>query len=179
MSISLVLAAVVGVLFACGVVLILERSLTRVLIGIALMSNGANVLILATGGRAGDAPIVGDGAGANGRMSDPLPQVMILTSIVITFALTAFLLALAYRSWQLQGHDEVQDDVEDRRVASRPDEESLDAGADAELEHTDFDDDEDADPNEDVPPVQVPVTAEHDVVGDRGVVGAEDGEERP
>lgn len=176
MSISLTLAAVVGVLFASGVVLLLERSLTRVLLGIALMSNGANVLILATGGRAGEAPIVGGSGGSDGRLSDPLPQVMILTSIVITFALTAFLLALAYRSWQLQGHDEVQDDVEDRRVASRADEESIDAGADAEQEHTDFDEDGDADPNGDTMPL--PVTGEHDTVGDHGVVGADDGEER-
>ena len=44
-------------------------------------------------------------------MSDPLPQAMVLTAIVITLGMTAFLLAMAYRSWQLNGHDEVQDDV--------------------------------------------------------------------
>ena len=49
-------------------------------------------------------------------MSDPLPHAMILTAIVITFGMTAFLLAMAYRSWYLTGHDEVQDDVEDRRI---------------------------------------------------------------
>ena len=49
-------------------------------------------------------------------MSDPLPQAMVLTAIVITFGLTAFLLAVAYRSWQLTGHDEVQDDLEDRQI---------------------------------------------------------------
>lgn len=49
-------------------------------------------------------------------MTDPLPQALALTAIVITFALTTFLLALAYRSWMLLGHDEVQDDVEDRRI---------------------------------------------------------------
>ena len=50
------------------------------------------------------------------QMSDPLPQAMALTAIVITFALSTFLLALAYRPWVLLGHDEVQDDVEDRRI---------------------------------------------------------------
>ena len=49
-------------------------------------------------------------------MSDPLPQALVLTAIVITLGTTAFLLALAYRSWQLTGHDEVQDDVEDRAI---------------------------------------------------------------
>src|SRR5690606_41100386 len=49
---------------------------------------------------------------------DPLPQAMILTAIVITLGVTAFLLVMAYRSWQLQGNDEVQDDAEDRRIAT-------------------------------------------------------------
>jgi multicomponent Na+:H+ antiporter subunit C len=133
MSVSLVLALLVGVLVAGGVVLLLERSLTRVLLGAVLLGNGINVMILAMGGVAKEAPIIGETA--KGDMNDPLPQVMILTSIVITFAMTAFLLALAYRSWQLQGHDEVQDDVEDRLVATRREAEELeDTGADADLE---------------------------------------------
>jgi multicomponent Na+:H+ antiporter subunit C len=133
MSVSLVLALLVGVLVAGGVVLLLERSLTRVLLGAVLLGNGINVMILAMGGVAKEAPIIGETA--TGDMNDPLPQVMILTSIVITFAMTAFLLALAYRSWQLQGHDEVQDDVEDRLVATRREAEELeDTGADADLE---------------------------------------------
>ncbi len=52
-------------------------------------------------------------------MSDPLTQAMILTAIVITLGMTAFLLAMAYRSWLLTGTDDVQDDVEDRRIVSR------------------------------------------------------------
>ncbi len=51
------------------------------------------------------------------EFADPLPQALALTAIVITFALTTFLLALGYRSYVLVGHDEVQDDVEDRRIA--------------------------------------------------------------
>ena len=113
--------------------LLLERSLTRVLLGAVLLGNGINVMILAMGGVAKEAPIIGQAAQAD--QNDPLPHVMILTSIVITFAMTAFLLALAYRSWQLQGHDEVQDDVEDRLVATRKEAEELeDTGADADLE---------------------------------------------
>ena len=64
------------------------------------------------------------------RHADPLAQAMILTSIVITLALTAFILAMAYRSWQLHGHDEVQDDLEDRRVADRAEKGAIDARAD-------------------------------------------------
>ncbi|HEX5597703.1 MAG TPA: Na(+)/H(+) antiporter subunit C [Micromonosporaceae bacterium] len=113
MNPNLVLVLVIGVLFAAGVTLLLERSLTRVLLGIILISNGVNLLIL-VGGRSGGAPIVG--VTPPDRMSDPLPQAMVLTAIVITLGITAFLLAMAYRSWQLTGHDEVQDDLEDRRI---------------------------------------------------------------
>jgi multicomponent Na+:H+ antiporter subunit C len=105
----------VGVLFAAGVYLLLERSLTRVLLGFVLLGNGTNLAILLAGGRAGAPPITGSGTAE--PMSDPLAQAMILTSVVITLALVAFVLAMAYRSWQLHGHDEVQDDVEDTRIA--------------------------------------------------------------
>lgn len=113
MTPSLLLLAAVGVLFAAGVTLLLERTLTRVLLGIILLGNGANLLILLTAAPGGP-PIVGTTPPS--RMTDPLPQAMILTAIVITLGMTAFLLALAYRSWRLTDHDEVQDDVEDRRI---------------------------------------------------------------
>jgi multicomponent Na+:H+ antiporter subunit C len=114
MSPSIVLVLAIGALFISGVYLLLERSLTRVLIGFILIGNGANLLFLVAGGAAGGPPIVGQTAPED--MSDPLPQAMVLTAIVITLALTAFILAMAYRSWQLHGHDEVQDDLEDRRI---------------------------------------------------------------
>ncbi|WP_306204976.1 Na(+)/H(+) antiporter subunit C [Actinoplanes sp. RD1] len=113
MTPNLVYVVLVGILFATGVSMLLERSLTRVLMGMILLGNGVNLLIL-LGGKAGTPPIVGDGPA--GAMADPLPQIMILTAIVITLGMTAFLLALAYRSWAMSGHDEVQDDVEDRRI---------------------------------------------------------------
>ncbi|MGN6239788.1 MAG: Na(+)/H(+) antiporter subunit C [Cellulosimicrobium cellulans] len=115
MTPSVVLVLAIGVLFATGVYLLLERSLTRVLLGFILMGNGANLLFLVAGGRAGGAPLIG--TTPEDEMSDPLVQAMVLTAIVITLGITAFVLAMAYRSWQLHGHDEVQDDLEDRRVA--------------------------------------------------------------
>lgn len=113
MTPNLVYVIVIGVLVGAGVTLLLERTLTRVLIGVILIGNGVNVLIL-MGGSPGAPPIVGETE--HHHMSDSLPQAMILTAIVITLGITAFLLALAYRSWQLLGHDEVQDDAEDRRI---------------------------------------------------------------
>lgn len=111
---NLTLLVAVAVLVAAGVYLLLERSLSRVVIGAVLVGNGVNLLILVAGGAAGRPPIVGQ---SDEPMSDPLPQAMVLTAIVITLGLTAFLLAMAYRTWQLERHDEVQDDVEDRRIA--------------------------------------------------------------
>ncbi|MBQ1041095.1 Na(+)/H(+) antiporter subunit C [Micromonospora sp. C72] len=128
---NLVYILVIGVLFATGVTLLLERSLTRVLMGVILLGNGANLLLL-TGGRAGGPPIVGTTAQED--MSDPLPQAMVLTAIVITLGMTAFLLALAYRSWHLNGHDEVQDDVEDRRIMQLADRDEGPGTADADAD---------------------------------------------
>jgi multicomponent Na+:H+ antiporter subunit C len=115
-TVNLLLILVVGVLVAAGVTLLLERNLTRVVLGVTMISNAVNLLIL-LGGRYGGPPIVG--TTDPDRMSDPLTQAMILTAIVITLGMTAFLLALAYRSWVLTGHDDVQDDVEDRRIMER------------------------------------------------------------
>ena len=112
---NLVVLVVIAVLVAGGVYLLLERSLSRVLIGIILLSNGANLFMLVVSGPPGGAPIVG--LTPEEAMSDPLPQAMVLTAIVITLGMTAFLLAMAHRSWQLHQHDEVQDDEEDRRIA--------------------------------------------------------------
>jgi multicomponent Na+:H+ antiporter subunit C len=114
---SLVLALAVAALVAVGVYLLLERSLSRVILGLILLGNGINLLLLTSGGAAGVAPIIGHGLEAD--MADPLPQAMALTAIVITLGISAFLLAMAHRSWQLTHHDEVQDDLEDRRVARR------------------------------------------------------------
>lgn len=138
MTTSVALIVAVGALFATGVVLLLERSLTRIVVGVVLLGNGVNLLVIATTGRAGGAPIVGETAPA--EMTDALPQAMVLTAIVISLGLVAFLLALAHRSWQLHGHDEVQDDVEDRRIAllsETPDvdvSDDVDVGADADAE---------------------------------------------
>lgn len=124
---SMVLVVVMGALIATGVYLLLERSLTRVLIGVALVGNGVNLLILIAGGAAGAPPLIGS---SDEPMSDPLPQALVLTAIVITLGFTAFILAMAYRSWQLHGHDEVQDDVEDRRIARRAEQGELDTRSD-------------------------------------------------
>ena len=119
MTANLTLALLIGVLYAVGTYLLLQRTLTRIVIGIGLLGHGANLLLLQAGGPAGGVPFIGPtGGGAAGvTTADPLPQAMVLTAIVITFGVSAFLLAMAYRSWVLTGDDEAQDDVEDARIA--------------------------------------------------------------
>ena len=108
--IVLALALTVAVLYAAGTYLLFQRNLSRIVIGLALLTHGANLLLLLAGGRAGRPPIVG---AEGGPAADPVPQALALTAIV-----TAFLLALAYRSWLLTRSDEVEDDVEDVRIAT-------------------------------------------------------------
>ena len=119
---SVMMAVLVAWLFAVGTYLILQRALTRIVLGLGLLSHGAILLLVTVGGRAGRPPLVGKGDDGAG-IAAPLPQAFALTAIVIGFGMTSFLLALAYRSWTGTNDDEVQDDVEDRRVALMADEE--------------------------------------------------------
>ncbi|GAA3204358.1 Na(+)/H(+) antiporter subunit C [Nonomuraea helvata] len=114
MTVTLLPFLACGAMIVTGVTLLLERSLVRVLAGVIVLGNGVNLLIVTAGGDPGAPPFVG----AQG-IADPLPQAMVLTAIVITLGVTAYLLALVHRSWQLCGSDEVQDDTEDRRVRLR------------------------------------------------------------
>jgi|LakMenEpi03Aug12_release.lakeMendotaPanAssembly.Ray.scaffolds.fasta_scaffold256752_2 multicomponent Na+:H+ antiporter subunit C len=111
---SAALIVLMGVLFASGTFLILQRSLTRIILGVGMLANGVNIVILGIGGRSGEAPIIG----REGEFTDPVPQALILTAIVIGFGITAFLLALAWRGWTIDGNDDVEDDDEDQRVTS-------------------------------------------------------------
>ena len=107
---SVLLAAAAATLFALGTYLVLQRKLSRIIIGLGLLAHGANLLFI-TAGRRGLPALIGDGAPE--EFSDPLPQALTLTAIVITFGVTAFLLALAYRSWLLTSDDEVEHDLAD------------------------------------------------------------------
>ncbi|MFP5322037.1 MAG: sodium:proton antiporter [Acidimicrobiia bacterium] len=116
---STVFAVLAAGLFGVGTHLVLQRELTRMLIGLSLLSHGANVVLLAAAGPPGR-PAFLDGRDDPSTFLDPIPQAFALTAIVITFGVTAFLLALAYRSWVLTRDDTVHDDPEDVRVRQDP-----------------------------------------------------------
>jgi multicomponent Na+:H+ antiporter subunit C len=112
-----VLAVVAGGLYAAGLYLMLRRSILKLAIGLALLSNGANVLIFTVGGLTrGRPPLVPHGAAAPAPpFADPLPQAMILTAIVIGFGLLAFAVVLVHRAYQTVGSD----DLDDMRTTER------------------------------------------------------------
>ena len=93
-------ALVVAVVFASGTFLLLQRDLTRVVVGIILVSNSAVLFIISAGLTRGVAPILPlEGEGA----SDPLVQAMALTALVIGFGVAALLLAMVYRLYTTHG----------------------------------------------------------------------------
>lgn len=114
------LLATVAVLIAAGVYLFLERTITKMLMGILLIGNGVNLMILTAGGPAGAPPIIGRESHLQQTTADPLAQAMILTAIVISMGLAAFILALAYRQHRYRVSDRIDDDPEDKTVRDRP-----------------------------------------------------------
>lgn len=92
-----------GVLVTVATYLVLSRSLIRVIIGTSLYTHAAHLLIITMGGlKQGSAPVLDEGTTV---FVDALPQALILTSIVINFAVTALFLVLAYRTYQELGTD--------------------------------------------------------------------------
>ncbi|CAN5799325.1 hypothetical protein BH23ACT8_BH23ACT8_11390 [soil metagenome] len=102
-------SVIVAVLAAAGVYLILQRGLVRVVLGFVLLGHASTVLLVVAGGigRRG-APIMGEST----TPADPLPQAFALTAIVISFGITAFLLALAARARQVLGDDDTEGNQE-------------------------------------------------------------------
>ena len=124
MTTALVPLVLIGVLTSSGVYLLLERNLTRMLLGLLLIGNAINLLILTVGGASGNPPIYGRTSAGRTTIADPLAQAMILTAIVITMGVAAFVLGLAYRAYRLTTAEEVGDDPEDTRVSQQTEDEA-------------------------------------------------------
>ncbi|MDQ8194586.1 NADH-quinone oxidoreductase subunit K [Coraliomargarita algicola] len=103
------IAVLVGVLFATGTYCLMRRSIVKLVIGVVLISQGANLLVFTTGGLLAGRPalVPADGVAPPAPFGDPLPQAMVLTAIVIGFGLTAFLLALVTRAHEAVGDDDI------------------------------------------------------------------------
>jgi multicomponent Na+:H+ antiporter subunit C len=105
---ELLLAIVAGVLYASGLYLMLRRRLAQLIIGLGLLSNGSNILILSAAGVArGKPPLIADSGVIPVDIADPVPQSLILTAIVIGFGVLAFALVLAHRVHQSANSDDI------------------------------------------------------------------------
>ena len=106
---TLLVACAVGVVYAVSLLLLLRGSLWQLLLGLALLSHGAHLLIFAGGGLIADAPpLVAEGAlAAPPTVADPLPQALVLTAIVIAFAVLAFALVLGLCAGEALGTDDL------------------------------------------------------------------------
>jgi multicomponent Na+:H+ antiporter subunit C len=90
---ELITALTVGILFAIGIFQLLRRNVIRSVIGLMILANAINLFLLSTGAYEGDAAAYTTAVGVR---SDPLPQALILTAIVISMGGTAFVLAMLY-----------------------------------------------------------------------------------
>jgi multicomponent Na+:H+ antiporter subunit C len=105
---ELLLAIVAGVLYATGLYLMLRRRLAQLIIGLALLSNGSNILILSAAGvTRARPPLISEVQQTAAQFADPVPQSLILTAIVIGFGVLAFALVLAHRVHASAGSDDI------------------------------------------------------------------------
>lgn len=105
------MALLVGILYSAGLYLMLRRSLFKLVLGLVLLSHGANLLILTAGGLTRARPPIVEQGAARGDPSaaDPVPQALILTAIVINFGVLAFALILFRRVYDVFGSDDPHD----------------------------------------------------------------------
>ncbi|MDO9395681.1 MAG: NADH-quinone oxidoreductase subunit K [Herbiconiux sp.] len=167
MSASLTLVVLMAVMYGAGVYVMLEKSLTRILIGFLLVGNATNLLIFLMSGRSGASPIIDDGT-SGAEIVDPVPQVLMLTAIVINFGVTAFILALIYRSWWLSNLGDEGDDV----MADEDEYDAIEQDRATEF-HASLEDDDEAvrsvldeggDADDDPPTTEEPSEQERDVM---------------
>ena len=106
---ELLLAIVIGILYAAGIYMMLRRSLVKLIIGLILLGNGANMLIFLLGRiTKGSPPIIPESSSVFVEAyADPIPQALILTAIVISFGLQAFAIVLMKRVYHVVGTDDL------------------------------------------------------------------------
>ncbi len=101
-----IMSILVGLLFAIGTYLILSKNLLRIILGTSVISHSINLLIMTMGGlKTGSAPLLSEKILS---FTDAIPQALILTAIVINFAVTALLLVLSYRIYKVYGTDDME-----------------------------------------------------------------------
>ncbi|WP_375585773.1 Na+/H+ antiporter subunit C [Cyclobacterium xiamenense] len=108
---EILLVIIIGLLYAAGIYMMLRRSLVKLIIGLILLGNGANLLIFLLGKIVkGEPPIIGSTEKMLGEIyADPVPQALILTAIVISFGLQAFAIILIKRAYKVVKTDDLDE----------------------------------------------------------------------
>jgi len=98
--VSILLAFVAAALFGAGLYMTLSRHVVRMVLGLSMLTTAVNLVLFQAGRiRSAEPPLIPEGAERLGNSADPVPQALVLTAIVIGFALTVILVALALRAW--------------------------------------------------------------------------------
>ena len=106
---TILYAFAAAALFGCGLYMVLSRHVVRMVLGLSLLTTAVNLVLFQAGRiRTAQPPLIAEGAERLGESADPLPQALVLTAIVIGFALTVILAALALRAWR--GHGTLRSD---------------------------------------------------------------------
>lgn len=106
---EILLVIIIGLLYAAGIYMILRRSLVKLIIGLLLLGNGANLLIFVLGKIVKGRPPLIDASESvlEGLYADPIPQALILTAIVLSFGLQSFSIILVKRAYQVVKTDDM------------------------------------------------------------------------
>ena len=104
---EVILAILVGILYAAGVYMILRRSIVKFILGLVFLSNATNLLVFISAGIVPGSPVFLHNDQQHEQFSDPLPQALVLTAIVIGFGILAFTLALKYKFFATTGTDDL------------------------------------------------------------------------
>lgn len=116
---DLLISILIGALFAAGIFCLLRRSLMKLIIGIILLSQAANLLVFAAGGLTPDRPAfaLSKTELPPAGFADPLPQALVLTAIVIGFGLVVFAISLLLKAYRAVGSDDVNAFNETDRIS--------------------------------------------------------------
>ncbi|MBS2097719.1 NADH-quinone oxidoreductase subunit K [Carboxylicivirga linearis] len=107
---ELILSIVIGVLYTVGVFFLLRRSMIRIILGVLFLGNATNLLIFVASGVTPDAQpsfLSSSTEAASSNMADPMPQALILTAIVISFGVVAYLLTLLRKTHEITGEEDM------------------------------------------------------------------------
>ncbi|WP_235530375.1 sodium:proton antiporter [Sphingomonas sp. Leaf62] len=115
-------AVAAAIVIACALHMVLSRNLVRILLGLALLATGTNLMLFVAGGQGGrQPPLIREGAKTLGVSADPTIQALILTAIVIGLALTVILATVVLRGWHATGSLDARDlDLVEPRPTTKP-----------------------------------------------------------